>query len=850
MEYLFLEINLKGVKAILGVVYSPPSINYFSTLESILDNICSEYTHQVIMGDFNTDLLKNSSNSQKLRSIINSVNLSILPLKATHSNFSTADSWIDLIITSSNKVASYGQFPAPGFSNHDLIFLSYKLKPPKHIPHTIKLRSYARLNRDSLINEVSAIDWSSVLNTDSINDMVMEFNSKLLNIYNTHAPEREVKIKRPSVPWITSNVRLAMNRRNRAFVTYKSCRTVQNWEAFKKARNRCNQVVRSAKRRYFHDFLNNSSQSETWKFIHSHGLSKTKKQVISDIFPLNDLNVHFSSSACLPSHVKLKTISDITSMSSPHKDSFSFSTVTEKDILKVLQKLKSKAVGHDNIGRTMISYVSEHIVPILASIINRSLLTGNFPSCWQKAFVLPLPKISMPSALNHFRPISILPFLSKVLEAVALKQIQTYLTKSNLLNQHQSGFRPGHSTTTALLKITEDVRDGMEFGRLTVLVLIDFSNAFNTVDHDILIAILSYIGFSLSARNWVSSYLRGRQQAVRVDGMVSDWCELTTGVPQGGILSPLLFSIFINMITCNFRASYHMYADDLQLYAHADATTMNNAITVINSDLNWILNWSRRYGVTVNPSKCQAIALGSARHLGKLNHTSLDPLIYNGVVIPYSSHVRDLGLSLDCSLTWRSHVEEVSRKVCTTLRQLYRFKNILPPCTKKLLIESLILPMFDYADVCYLDADKYLVNKLDRLLNNCIRFIYGLRKYDHVSFYRSQLKWLNIPQRRNLRILSTLFTILNDPLAPEYLKCKFQYLGSSHDCNLRSRNNLVLQIPSHRTGFLSNSFAVTAVRLWNTLPLAIRKSPNKWIFKTNVKEHYLGSSDTQINNNL
>lgn len=197
----------------------------------------------------------------------------------------------------------------------------------------------------------------------------------------------------------------------------------------------------------------------------------------------------------------------------------------------------------------MISFLIDVILPILTHIINFSLESEVFPTSWRKAFIIPLPKINNPSSLNHFRPISILPFLSKILEAVVHKQLSSHIFSNNLLSNFQSGFRPGHSTATALLKVTEDVREGMESSKVTLLVLIDFSNAFNMVDHDILLALLSRFGVSSPALGWFSSYLRGRQQVVRTDQGLSDWCDLVAGVPQGGILSPLLFSLFIDAIT-------------------------------------------------------------------------------------------------------------------------------------------------------------------------------------------------------------------------------------------------------------------------------------------------------------
>lgn len=289
------------------------------------------------------------------------------------------------------------------------------------------------------------------------------------------------------------------------------------------------------------------------------------------------------------------------------------------------------------------------------------------------------------------------------------------------------------------------------------------------------------------------------------------------------------------------KCSYHLYADDLQLYAQTEVGNLNNCISLVNADLRTIEEWSDKFGLVVNTGKCQAILIGSSGYLNHLDTNSLTPIVFNSSTIGLTQQVKDLGLLIDSNFSWSKQVNQVSQRVTLTLRSLYRFKHFLPISTKTTLVQSLVLPIIDYADVCYSDLSQELLNKMDRLLNNCIRFIFGLRKYDHVSSFRSQLKWLPIRYRRSLRSLCMLFSILNDPCAPDYLQNYFKLLGSSHSRNLRSSENLLLEIPCHRTGFMANSFAVSAIKLWNALPLDIKKAPSKYSFKRKVRHHYLNS---------
>lgn len=839
-EYLFIDIDL-GIRFLLGVVYCPPNIDYFSKFESILDDLLLNYHRVLIMGDFNTCLMKQDSRSRKLKSLISSSNLNFLDLAPTHHSH-TCNSLLDLIVTSDrNLVSSFGQFDAPGFSHHDLIYASFKIKVPKPKPIVLNQRNFARMSVDDLNNDASMVNWSSVEDLSTVDDKLELFMKLILSLFDHHAPIHSVKLKHKPSLWMNDLVRKAMARRNRAFRRYKCDRSDDNWTEYKRMRNRCNMLCRNAKRRYIADQIEQSSPGGIWKFLRSIGIGKPKTLDSKVPIDLNVLNAHFTSCSTLDFHKKLNALKEIQNKPCPVSDVFEFAAVSQDHVYKIIQSLKSKATGCDDIGRVMVVFILKHVLPSLTHIINFSLSSGVFPDVWRKAHVLPLPKISNPLLPNQFRPISILPFLSKIIESVVHKQIIEYLNKSNLFNQFQSGFRAGHSTTTALLKVTEDMRAGMEKSQVTVLVLVDFSNAFNAVDHDLLLAVLEHLNFSTFSLHWFSSYLKGRRQAIRTAQSFSDWCELDAGVPQGGILSPLLFSLFINMLSSYLHCSYHFYADDLQLYKHSMAEKVDETIESLNVDLLELQSWSKLFGIQVNPDKCQAIIVGSSRQLCKIDFAELTPLRYNNSVIPFSHTVKDLGLLIDSNLTWSSQINEVSRKFYASLHSVIRFKNFLPLSTKISLVNTLLLPIIDYADICYLDISEEYLNKLDRLLNTCIRFIFGLRKYDHISQYRAKLKWLRIRERRNSRILCLLYSVLNDPNSPSYLKSSFNYVADTHDRNLRSTYSLHLAMPRHTTSFLEKSFGVVAVHLWNELPSKVKRAPSKEVFKKLVRLHYFSS---------
>ncbi|CAG9124738.1 unnamed protein product [Plutella xylostella] len=545
---------------------------------------------------------------------------------------------------------------------------------------------------EKLKHDASLVQWSDMQDLPSVDDKVAFLCSHILRVFDKHAPVRPVKLKHRPTPWITDPIRKAMAYRDRLFRRYKKHRSDENWSAW------------------------------IWKFLRSLGVGKPPNQEGQIPLDLNDLNRYFTSAPSLDPLTKMASLNLIKSTITPTPDieSFNFSPASRDEIKKIILSLKSKAVGHDSIGRVTITSLLDILLPAITHIVNHSLSSGQFPNLWLKAYVLPLPKVPTPSAPNEYRPISILPFLSKILESIVHRQLTSFLTNGGLLNPLQSGFRSGHSTTTALLKVTEDVRCAMEDRRVTILVLIDFSNAFNAVDHDLLLAVLECHKISAPAISWFSSYLRGRQQAIRSGPSVqSVWADLTAGVPQGGILSPLLFSTFINSVTSNLHCSYHLYADDLQIYSHVKIDELDAGIAGVNGDLDEILRWSQNYGISVNPKKCQSIIIGSSRLLSCLDYNTVPPVQFDGRVVPFSPAVTDLGLTIDEYLSWEQQLEKVSRKVYASLHSMLRLKNFLPQHTKLALVNSLLLPILDYADVCYLDLTETLLNKLERLLNTC-----------------------------------------------------------------------------------------------------------------------------------
>ena len=304
--------------------------------------------------------------------------------------------------------------------------------------------------------------------------------------------------------------------------------------------------------------------------------------------------------------------------------SFKFDDVSVSSIRKIIKSIKSKSAGVDDIGSFFVKLAAEHLARPLTHIINASFKHRVFPERWKHAIVRPIPKSANPILPTDYRPISLLTVFSKITEKAAAFQIIQYLHNKSLQDKNQSAYKRNHSTTTALLKITDDIYNALDDGELTLLVLLDYSKAFDTINHRILFAKLKALGFTFDAVSWICGYLTDRKQKVKTQSDESGWESMQYGVPQGSVLGPLLFSLVVNDISsCIKYGNYAMYADDTQIYYHFKLHQLDETITKANSDLSNVSNYSERNCLKLNAGKSNYIIIGSKKNIQELNRKKI-----------------------------------------------------------------------------------------------------------------------------------------------------------------------------------------------------------------------------------
>ena len=455
------------------------------------------------------------------------------------------------------------------------------------------------------------------------------------------------------------------------------------------------------------------------------------------------------------------------------------------------------------------------ILPILTDIINSSLLTSAFPSPWKESEIVPTPKDGGdPEVANENRPVSLLPSLSKICERVALSQFTKYTAKRNCLSGHQSGNKKRHSTETLNILMSDLALEAMDRKQVTALVLLDLSKAFDNIDHMSLLKKLCAMGTSKETIEWFRSYLIGRKQSVRIGYETSEPRLVSYGIPQGSILGPALFNIYINDLPSVPKVgSLECYVDGSQLYLSFPVRDATLAADQLTEDLRNIAAWCCKNSLLINPDKTKLLVLGTPQMLTKI----LDDLSITllSKEITSSKSAKNLGVTMDCNLTYDEHVTQVTSKCIGGRCQINCVQYLFDRRTLITIIDSLIFVKLLFCSSLWAITTKKNIELLQSVQTFAVRIVSGTRKFDHVTPILKQLQWLPIIKQLAVRDATMVFKCLNG-LAPPYLCQKFKTRSEVHNCNTRNRDRL--HIPLCRTAAGQRAFTFRGQKLWNSLP--------------------------------
>lgn len=514
-----------------------------------------------------------------------------------------------------------------------------------------------------------------------------------------------------------------------------------------------------------------------------------------------------------------------------------FSAIDNKSVEKIIMKGTSKSCALDPAPTSLMKNpeVLKVIIDFIVKLINISWGMGTMPDSLKQSYIIPrLKKSDLDSCVfKNYRPVSNLPWLSKIMETAVAEQIKRHLTQNDLLDPLQSAYRAGHSTESAMLKIKTDIDIILDGGDAALLVLLDLSAAFDTIDHNILLERLEMnVRISGAALIWLKSYLENRWQRVVIHGSVSEPKKLNVGVPQGSVLGPLLFLIYVNplrRVIDQYDLHRHSYADDIQLYtrlptkadASADIKKMSDCVAEIG-------DWMLRNRLKMNHEKTESIVIGGST---KLRNTVMK--IGDSEIHP-SKHVKSLGAYLDADHTMETQIASTTKACYFHLRRIAKIRNYItrPVCEK--IVCACVASRIDYHNALLSTATDYRVKRIQKIQNNAARLITRTSRRDHITPHLKVLHWLPVSARIRYKILNLIHSAMHDSSAPKYLEEMVNVQKPTRALRSSSRLHDVI-VPEAKKKIGENSAFVVGAKLWNELDCILKDTESKNNFKKLLK---------------
>ena len=868
IEAIWVQVKVKDKLVIICSTYIPPHMpadKQSRYLDQLTDSVTQAHSHSpealVVMGDLNGGncwLPPNApphspinSFEGKLKSTSEELGLTQLINTATRIQNRTHNIR-DLIFTDSPHVITDSGI-LPSFSNldHFPVYATLSINfHSENFNNTRQVWDFENTDIDSLVHILSRIEWDTITDRD-VDEATEAFTETIRDAANRCIPTKTVKNRNDKL-WVTADLRRQIRKRDRLFRLARTRQTDYDWSRWKTQRNIVTNINRKLKKEHIQHKVDLLLESKKDPFKY-HTIVKNITGIRRDasIPPLiaengdvitddhlkaQILNSYFSAQTDIKltdlHHAHLHDYENTQPETPNHIDSIVF---TPNEVLNTINRLDaSKASGPDKLPTRLLKMIAIFIADPLAKIFNKSLAAGKYPSLWKRATVKPIFKgKGSPSELKNYRPISLLPCVSKIFEKLVFKRFYDHITSHQLLTDNQSGYRPGHNTQLQLAYLTDKLYKTLDHSEDFTIIYLDISRYFEKIWHaGLLTKCKLEFGIRGQVLSWLNSYLDGRSQQVQIGNEQSPPMSLKAGVPQGSVLGPLLAIMYLNGLSGITSNQTLYFADDSSIHCSHTPDTIQTKEIELQKDLNAIYDYGLRWAITFNSNKTTQQTFSNRRN------PRIPKLTFGGQEIYPTSQHKHLGLTFSSDLKFKQHVNEILLKFNRALSPLYQIAPYIPRRELHQIYTTYVQPHLDYCSAVY---DENLTTfdskRLEKAQNRAARLITGAIRRTPVINLRRELGWSSVADRRRKQRLLLFHKLVYDPAIPRYIKA---IVPSTRETSmlrtLRNSNSQTITQPITRTTAYSHSFIPSTIRAWNDLPTEFRLSDSFKIFKKNMDD--------------
>lgn len=798
MDIEIAAIELKSSNTLIVSLYRSPNgdfNNFLDGLCSLLEIIEEESWNKSVFvcGDFNVNFLESTINRDNLTSLFMSYKFHHTMSQPSRI-CKTSQSCIDNIFTNINEDSYHAETVNLHISDHlaqILIYRDFANKPGNKNKNKCEIKPVRIINEQNIYafkRELQLIHWQPLLSGRSGMEMSSVFYKVFTQLFEKSFPERNVQIKSNSKMHynISDEVKRMKSILDALSIVAKVTQNQEGYDLYNNLKNDYKKVIDREIRNSHVEYITNSDnkQKSIWELIKRNTKSCPKINCKMNITP-DELNAHFAAvdtviATSLESADKL-----LYNTKKFNEKSCYFEPVTPNEILQISQKIKTKStLDHYGISTKLLKDVIEFLMDPLVLIINTCIQEGVYPKELKCAKVIPIHKKDDVNDANNYRPISILPSVSKIFEHVILKRLLIFFKKFNILNNSQHGYRENKSTITAIEDVMQCILDALDNNKHIELTCFDLSKAFDSVNHQILLSKLYYYGIRGNIHDLLKSYLEDRQQYVYFNDRTSKIIEMKRGVPQGSILGPLLFLIYVNDLEPSLSAEkVCLYADDTSTLASHDEKSA--LVTKTNKILQEAEAWFTANQLTLNTAKTQSLEFTTKKD-------------------QRTKSIKFLGMQIDNKLCWKEHIDSISKKLSTAIYSVRRIKGISTFQAARMTYFANFHSLATYGIQFWgmsTDADRVFM-----LQKRVIRVLNNLRQWESCRRYFVSNGILTIPSAYILTIAR--YVHVNKDL----------YAKNSDTHNYPTRNQCLLRAPYHRLTTTQKYVDFWGVKVYNKLP--------------------------------